>query len=55
MIPSMTRPGKRLHSELENHHFQWENQLFQWLITNRTMENHHVEWENQLFRLGHVQ
>jgi len=22
--------GKRLHNELENHHFQWENPLFLW-------------------------
>ena len=22
--------GKRLHSKLENHHFQWVNPLFQW-------------------------
>ena len=25
-----TRPGKRSHNELENHHVSWENQLFQW-------------------------
>jgi hypothetical protein len=25
---SCTRPGKRLHNELENHHFQWVNPLF---------------------------
>ena len=24
--------GKRLHNELENHNFSWENPLFQWWI-----------------------
>ena len=33
-----TRPGKRLHNELENHHFQWVNPLFQWAIFNRTFD-----------------
>ena len=26
--------GKRLHIAMENHHFQWVNQLFQWAIFN---------------------
>ena len=29
-----TRPGKRSHGELENHHVQWENPLFLWIIWN---------------------
>jgi hypothetical protein len=43
-----TRPGKRWqktmgksHFAMENHYFQWVNQLFLWLITDITMGNHH--------------
>ena len=25
--------GKRLHNELENHHVEWENPLFLWVIS----------------------
>ena len=34
---------------MHNHHFEWEDQLFLWLITNITMHNHHFEREDQLF------
>ena len=30
----VTRPGKRLHNELENHHPEWVNPLFLWAIFN---------------------
>ena len=28
------------HNCAKIHHFEWEDQLFLWLITNMTMENH---------------
>ena len=32
--------GKRLHSELENHHFESVNQLFLWAIFNSYVTNY---------------
>ena len=43
--------GKRLHSELENHHFHWENSSFLWSFFIAMLNYQWVVWQQNMGRL----